>query len=234
VITENNLLTRIYFNIFPEKFVNYHVYRQKLFVRKLASRIKPHQKLIDIGAGSCQYRNYFEAPKYFSQDVVDNDDSTIDYISGLDPIPVEADSFDFVLCTQVLEHLKEPNSAFSEFYRILVPGGELHLTTHQSFEEHMAPNDFFRFTRYGLKYLAEINGFTVIEISPQGGRGIALAKEIQVLVPRLCRNRVIELIYYFLFSVPLFFVMVILYWVDKLDKEKTLTLNYECIFRKLG
>ena len=98
----------------------------------------------------------------------------------------------------------------------------------------MAPNDFFRFTRYGLKYLAEINGFPVIEISPQGGRGIALAKEIQVLVPRLCRNRVIELIYYFLFSVPLFFVMVILYWVDKLDKEKTLTLNYECIFRKLG
>lgn len=38
-------------------------------------------------------------------------------------IPVDSDSYDIVLCTDVLEHLLDPEHAFSEIERILVPGG---------------------------------------------------------------------------------------------------------------
>ena len=39
----------------------------------------------------------------------------------------------------------------------------------QSFPEHDAPNDYFRFTRYGLAYLASEAGLIVEEIIPLGG-----------------------------------------------------------------
>ena len=51
---------------------------------------------------------------------------------------------------QVLEHLKEPSIGINEMARVLKPGGQLILTTVQCWEIHQHPNDFFRYTRYGL------------------------------------------------------------------------------------
>ena len=42
--------------------------------------------------------------------------------------------------------------------RVLKPGGQLILTTVQDWEIHQHPNDFFRYTRYGLEYLFEKAG----------------------------------------------------------------------------
>ena len=122
--------------------------------------------------------------------------------------------------------------AFREFHRILKKNGQVFLTTHLAFEEHMIPNDYFRFTQYGLKYLAESNGLKVKKITPQGGRFLVLAKELQTLIPRLLKNKLAIYIFYLIFSIPLFFLSLILFLLDFLDKEKSLTLNYECIFVK--
>ncbi len=42
--------------------------------------------------------------------------------------------------------------------RVLKPGGQLILTTVQCWEIHQHPNDFFRYTRYGLTYLFDKAG----------------------------------------------------------------------------
>ena len=55
-------------------------------------------------------------------------------------------SFEMVLCTEVLEHLPEPQRAIDEMFRVLVPGGQLLLTTRFLFPIHDAPHDYFRFT----------------------------------------------------------------------------------------
>ena len=224
-------LINIYFKLFPEIIMHNHTYRLKRFVKLVADEYdKRGKKIIDIGAGSCQYRDYFKKVKYFSQDVENNKEKSIDFVCNVKSIPVKRDSFDYILCTQVLEHLKDPHLAFEEFRRILKKGGKLFLTTHMAFEEHMAPIDYFRFTRFGLRYLAESNGFRVEKIEPQGGRFIVLAKELQILVPRLVKNKYVVFIFYFIFSIPLFFLSLILFLLDFLDEEKALTLNYECIF----
>lgn len=44
-------------------------------------------------------------------------------------LPFKNDSFDGVLCTQVIEHLVEPKKALNELYRILKVGGTLIVTT---------------------------------------------------------------------------------------------------------
>ena len=224
-------LIRIYFKIFPEIIMHNHTYRLKHFVKEVAVKYdESGKKIIDIGAGNCQYKRFFKKLNYFSQDIQNNQEKSINYIGPIDELP--ENSFDYILCTQVLEHLKNPQLAFKNFYRILKNNGKVFLTTHMAFEEHMIPNDYFRFTRYGLEYLAESSGLRVEKIEPQGGRFIVLAKEIQILIPRILKNKYTIYFFYLIFSFPLFFLNLILFLLDFLDKEKTLTLNYECIFEK--
>lgn len=228
---KDNKLTKLYFKVFPEIIMHNHTYRLKHFIKEISEKYcLKGGKIIDVGAGTCQYKNYFKNLRYFSQDIENNQQKSIDYIGEFDILP--SSTFDYVLCSQVLEHLKEPGKAFRNFYRILKKGGKLFLTTHMAFEEHLVPGDYFRFTRYGLKYLAESNGFQVVKINPQGGRFLVLAKELQILWPRLIKNKEGILVFYLIFSLPLFILSLILFLLDYLDKDKNLTLNYECIFIK--
>jgi SAM-dependent methyltransferase len=88
-------------------------------------------------------------------------------------------AFDLVLCTEVLEHLPEPQRAIDEIFRVLRPGGELLLTTRFLFPIHDAPHDYFRFTKYGLRHL--LRRFEDVRIEEETDSVGALA----VLVQRL-------------------------------------------------
>ncbi len=70
--------------------------------------------------------------------------------------------FDVVLCTEVLEHLPEPQQALDEMFRVLRPSGTLLLTTRFLFPIHDAPHDYFRFTKYGLRHL--LRRFEILEL----------------------------------------------------------------------
>lgn len=229
--TKSNKLVNLYFKIFPEIIMHNHTYRLKHFVREISEKYCLERgKIIDVGAGSCQYQDYFKKLEYFSQDIINNQQKSINYIGELKILPTN--TFNYVLCTQVLEHLREPKDAFKNFYRILKKGGKVFLTTHMAFEEHVISDDYFRFTRQGLRYLAELNGFRVMRIVPQGGRFLVLAKELQILWPRLIKREKMVELFYLIFSVPLFILCLLLFLLDYLDKDKNLTLNYECIFIK--
>jgi SAM-dependent methyltransferase len=73
--------------------------------------------------------------------------------------------FDVVLCTEVLEHLPEPQRAIDEMFRVLKPGGTLLLTTRFLFPIHDAPHDYFRFTKYGLRHL--LRRFEILELQEE-------------------------------------------------------------------
>ena len=45
------------------------------------------------------------------------------------PIPIQDNSYNFVISTEVIEHLENPRATFREFYRLLRPGGILIVTT---------------------------------------------------------------------------------------------------------
>lgn len=85
------------------------------------------------------------------------------------PLPIESNSADLVTSFQVLEHLSEPQIFLNEAYRILKNNGEIFLTVPFQWWMHEAPYDYFRYTRYGLKYLFEKAGFRDIEIKANSG-----------------------------------------------------------------
>ncbi len=84
-------------------------------------------------------------------------------------LPFREGTFDTVLTTQVLEHVPEPDTLLREVHRVLRAGGHLVLTAPQTNPLHEEPNDFFRYTCYGLAFLTERAGLQVAEIRPLGG-----------------------------------------------------------------
>jgi hypothetical protein len=52
---------------------------------------------------------------------------------------------------------------------VLVHGGTALIMTPFLWGEHEQPRDYYRFTRFGMRYLAEKAGFRVISIEPTAG-----------------------------------------------------------------
>ena len=48
-------------------------------------------------------------------------------------LPYEDDSFDLIWCSEVIEHLKDPEAALNEFRRVTKSGGDIILTTPNSY-----------------------------------------------------------------------------------------------------
>ena len=84
-----------------------------------------------------------------------------DYFYDGNIFPFEDSMFDSVLCNQVLEHIFNPDQFLSEIYRVLKPNGTLLLTVPFVWDEHEQPNDYARYSTFGLRYLLEKNGFKV-------------------------------------------------------------------------
>ncbi len=195
----------------------------------------PEKKILDIGAEHSPYKQYFKQAEYLSQDIAQNSEHSIDYVGdinqGLPMVPDE--SADYILCTQVLEHIRKPHIAFQEFHRILKSGGKVFLTTHLCFEEHMIPYDYFRFTRYGLKFLGEESGFTLERIAPHGGIFHVLALIVDTIPIKLFFKKGFFYYAYIIIFTPILFLFNCACFVlDFLDRDKIMTLNYECIYKK--
>lgn len=134
-------------------------------------------KIIDIGSGlNKRYAKYFKkAVQYLTLDI--NPDNKPDIIGSAEAIPVGENSFDGVVCTQVLGDILHPENAIKEFYRILKPGGTVLLTEGFMNELHGEPIDYWRFTPFGLKALFEENDFEILTIEMLGG-GLSVVSQM--------------------------------------------------------
>jgi SAM-dependent methyltransferase len=159
----------------------------KKSVSEFSALVPVNSKLLDAGAGQCQYKGLFEHCRYASLDTgvgdVTWDYSHLDFVAPLDNMPFGDNHFDFVLCTEVLEHVENPQSCLTEIFRVLRPGGQLFLTVPFFHLEHQIPHDYFRFTSYGLLMLASKAGFerSKIVIEPFGGVFLRWAYEASSL-----------------------------------------------------
>ena len=85
-----------------------------------------------------------------------NPESGADYIADLcknNQELIPNDYFDLIVCTEVLEHTKNPFFAVQEIFRMLKPGGTVAVTTPFNFRIHGPLPDNWRFTIRGLKEL---------------------------------------------------------------------------------
>ena len=76
------------------------------------------------------------------------------------------DSFEIVLCLEMLEHDPNPWVTLQQIGQVLAPGGALVLTCRgNGFKEHNNP-DLWRFMADGMKLLVEQSGLALAELEP--------------------------------------------------------------------
>lgn len=71
--------------------------------------------------------------------------------------------YDFVVCTEVLEHTRQPFHAVSNIYSMLKKGGYAFVTTPFNFRIHGPLPDCWRFTEHGLRELFKDFDITELE-----------------------------------------------------------------------
>lgn len=120
-------------------------------LEKFLAKHASDKNTLDIGSGGSLYGyNRF----FSNRTTVDIDPARNPEIIGdIHNLPFKDEEFDVVLCVEVLEHVLEPKKAIQEMNRVLKKGGTLVLTTRFVYPIHDAPNDYWRFTKYGLKEL---------------------------------------------------------------------------------
>ena len=139
---------------------------------------------LDVGCGERPYRALFSATHYVGLDVQASGRPSAmkwaDVTYDGKRLPVKRGSVDGVICTQVLEHVAQPECFVSELARVLRESGWLVLSAPLFWQEHEVPYDFFRLTSYGMKALLQRSGLDVIEVRKSSGAIEALAQGASV------------------------------------------------------
>jgi SAM-dependent methyltransferase len=138
-----------------------HLADLAMLLRGLAPEVKG--KIFDYGSGGAPYASLFSnCAGYVAADIEPG--PKVERVLRSDGLTNEADaSYDFVLSTQVLEHVRRPRLYLEECLRILRPGGRILLTTHGMVVEHGCPHDYYRWTARGLEELFLEAGFQIIQ-----------------------------------------------------------------------
>lgn len=192
--------------------------------------------LVDYGCGNKPYLPFFQGvvSGHIGVDVNQNVLNTVDIVvEAQGRLPFEDTSIDTVLSTQVLEHVAEPVGYLSEVSRVLRTAGRLILTCPGSYMLHEEPNDYFRYTRYGLEHLLQQAGFRILRIDCAGGAWRLLGQTFlnhkvfgrKIHVPILSR---------LIYSVCLVCGNVFFSSMDQLNLNEKDTLNYMVVAEKIA
>jgi len=137
-------------------------------------RISRPARVLDVGCGRQPFRGQIEALgcSYYGFDVQQTPEETVHFLGVLDgSLPAElADGpkYDFILCTEVLEHVADWHSAFQNLALLARPGSRMLVTCPFFYLLHEEPYDFWRPTVHALDYFASAHGFRVVSREAAG------------------------------------------------------------------
>jgi SAM-dependent methyltransferase len=86
--------------------------------------INPDDVGVDLGCGTGLSKEFIRAKKFQLSDVADYDWLDFKHVDAL-ATPFDDESFDFVVCSNMIHHVAHPLIIFREIERILKPGGRL-------------------------------------------------------------------------------------------------------------
>ena len=188
-----------------------------------------HGILLDVGCGGRPYSLLYDAgiTRYIGLEYPGPYSKDIRFDIGGDALhlPCKNESIDTVLSNQVIEHVREPWTMLAEIERVLKPGGTLILTAPHIWGLHNEPDDYYRFTKYGLRYLLDKAGLQVIYIHAMAGYWVTAGARFCYYVARIIRPR-------FLLPPVYAVVQVIAKTLDRLHHVESDTWNYIAVATK--
>jgi SAM-dependent methyltransferase len=129
-------------------------------------------KLLDFGCGRKPYEDLFAVTKYIGIDIEhsghDHRLSKVDVYFDGQTIPFPDNEFDSLFCSEVLEHVFDPDEVLPEINRVLKKGATALITVPFCWNEHEVPFDYARYSSFGITHLLEKHGFRILELKKSG------------------------------------------------------------------
>lgn len=146
---------------------------ERLFADRLRETIRDGADILDVGTSERfakelrSYESWFDGKRYVAagyRPLTTYGVYNCDCHQDIEEMSFAAESFDAVLCIEVLEHVANPFAAARELVRVLRPNGRLLVTTPFLYAYHgkqakaQAPDhesypDYWRYTHQGLQTL---------------------------------------------------------------------------------
>jgi SAM-dependent methyltransferase len=209
-----------------------HRYHLDRHLRGFSTEIGHSSVTLDVGSGKSPFEHVFDSNKYVAVD--HNVFDRVHVLGDVCMLPFKAGSMDLVLCTEVIEHVRNTGQALNEILRVSKKGGYLVLTVPLLIGMHDEA-DYFRFTETMLTGLLEEHGFVILQIKKRGGilsalGAILLQTPFQVLgiseTQQNPKHKRLLAAFLYVLLVPLARLLVIM---DPLDKTRRFTLGYDCL-----
>jgi SAM-dependent methyltransferase len=178
---------------------------------------------LDLGASKSPYKSLLENKGYIVKTLDLDRSNGADYEGTVEQTGLPNESFELIVCTQVLEHCLNPWQGIREIHRILKPSGNLIASVPHIWFYHPHPADNWRFTQEGIVHLCEMGELKTEALFSQGGSVTALFQVINFLLYGMLGR----------IGTPLYFLMNCLAEpIDRTIANTAFCLNFACLARK--
>ncbi|MEY2701669.1 MAG: hypothetical protein RLY43_302 [Bacteroidota bacterium] len=233
-IIEDNFFRPSWYSIFINP---YFINRHSLFkeIKKFSKEINTGTSILDVGCGIKPYRKIFQTEKYTGIDIEtgghSNEAKFVDQYYDGENIPFDNNSFDYLICTQVLEHAEEPEKVFKECARVLKPNGKMFISMPFTYPEHEIPFDFQRFTQYKYIKLAKENTLVIENIIKTTGFFGTFGQLLTIFLFEgiTFKSTILKTILSLIFFMPIQAISLLL---DFICNKKGQTMDYVIILKK--
>jgi SAM-dependent methyltransferase len=140
--------------------------RKGLYENMSALADKVTGKILDVGCGQKPYEKLFKSSQYIGLEIdspENRQNKKADYFYNGVTFPFQDGEFDSIVLNEVFEHVFNPDDFLGEINRVLKPDGMMLMTVPFCWDEHEQPNDYARYSSFGLISIVEKHGFQVIE-----------------------------------------------------------------------
>ncbi len=198
----------------------------RAYVQEAAGRYG-RGRVLDAGCGRRPYAEFYSDYTGLEFDRTRYADAPADvWGSGME-LPFRDKAFATVFSSQVLEHVPEPWRMVAEMARVLEPGGHLILTAPHIWGLHEVPQDYFRFTCYGLEHLARRAGLQPIEVRPMAGYWVTAGVRFCYYLRHFERGPLKPVV-----RVMFALIQLMAWGLDRLDRVESDAWNYLLVARR--
>ncbi len=156
----------------PPERLDYSVRRSFVdeFYTRQASSLKTGSDVLDLGGKRAPKRGRFRIEQYDVHVRYANLSTANrpDVQTDASALPFKNESFDAVICAEMLEHVPDPVSVIREAYRVLRGHGVLLMTVPFLFPIHADPYDYCRYTDHYWRENLQRIGFVDVAVEAQG------------------------------------------------------------------
>jgi len=161
---------------------------------------------------------------------------SVDQVADALNLPFRSGTFDTYCSFEVLEHISDPETFFSEASRVLKKGGHCILSVPYFYREHSEGTgfDYFRYTKSCLTLIGKRHGLKAVSIKTRSYFGTSMASGVNQFVIRkiMEKNWIIKLI--LLPLCPFIFLLtnVFGFIIDSLDHDERYATRFHAVYKK--